>query len=449
MASAWVNRFSIGAGIEKSFGDTSHHSEFHQWFRVPDKSMGELETRVIQSFMSGSSLCLSEHAKEKTRLFLDLDVNKGDGVGKFTEEHFMSFLTAFLPFLNKENRHGRCVTLFTSPTLALTLHRFFANTKFLSSQIGKGPYPKWFSPFQTFDEWDTRNAVGETVVGLKEYVINSHIRNSPPIFVVLKSVTGTFHDGAPCGTLHVIFPFHLDTKRNWVGILKSFKEKYPQYGFLDAEAMSNGTLRSFLSGKGPKSERPFIFDSFWNGLEKLSHSQMRDFLVTSDEEQFLRNVFRASTLRLSDDITEDDEVPPRVPIPIEDPIVEEHPLPEENFPPLSPLDEARRRFIIPGPPFSVEDLKEALDEKKAEIDMNPDAKLLDYLEPFTEIIANTMNRHIAFIDQAGKPLYVYRQRTASNKIAFFHSTHASAKSRFSYKYLFTLPSRPNKVNIGK
>ena len=103
----WVNRFSIGAGIEKTFGDTSHHSESRQWYRVPDRRLGELETAIIHSFLTGMRLALSEHAKEKTRLFLDLDVNKGDDVGRFSWEHFLGFLSAFIPFLRKENKHDR------------------------------------------------------------------------------------------------------------------------------------------------------------------------------------------------------------------------------------------------------------------------------------------------------------------------------------------------------
>ena len=114
----WLSRFLIGSGVEKSFKDTSHHNEAFQWYRIPDDKLGDLETNMIDAALMKTPFTLSEHMKEKCRLFLDLDVNKGDGE-VFGEEHLLSFLSKFVPFVEKENRADR-----------------FYSDKFLAPQIG-------------------------------------------------------------------------------------------------------------------------------------------------------------------------------------------------------------------------------------------------------------------------------------------------------------------------
>ena len=320
-----------------------------------------------------------------------------------------------------------------------TFHRFFANKKFLSYQFGKGAFPRWFCPHDTITNWESRKREGERVVDLTDYIVNSEIKNKDPLFVVLMSVTGEFADGSPCGSLHVVFPFHLDTKKNWVTLLKSFKERYPQYGFLDTEAMSNGTLRGYLMGKGFDGTRPFVFNSFWRGLERIENT--RDFLMTAGDEVYHQNIFRATSLRVSDDLPVEENPD----LPSEDVLISPATPPQRPVENLSPIEAVRRDFLVPGPAFEVMALVQELEAKREEIDMNPDARLLDYLTPFNKIITDQLNKHIAFIEQAGKPLYVYRQKSTHGKMSFFHSTCAAAKARFSYKFMFVMSSKPNKV----
>lgn len=282
---------------------------------------------------------------------------------------------------------------------------------------------------------------GEFSGSLAKYVIEHILKPNSAIFFILQSDTGLLENGKMGGTLHIVFPFFLESWACWNRLIKKFLDKHP-CPFLDAAPMSSGTLRGYLMGK-KDGERPFHLHSVWHGLEKLSDRAISNLLSPGiagiDRVLAYQCVFRATTVRVADEVLAEEPIMKEVENMEEDELEE---LRNSNV--SESVFRARVKFTRRGTDYNVEELYDLLERERERLSQDNSNDFSHFVDSLTPIIVEYLNCHVAFINQSSKPLYVYKIYDVKRRVRFFHSSREGAKARFGTKYEFSTPKKPSK-----
>lgn len=88
-----LHPFILGSAVEKGDLATHHSNENFRYYSIPLDKFTWLTREMIIAGLKGQPWCLSEHAPKVTRLFLDLDCNKGETPTTFKDSDMDGLMT--------------------------------------------------------------------------------------------------------------------------------------------------------------------------------------------------------------------------------------------------------------------------------------------------------------------------------------------------------------------